>query len=98
MNNLFKNKFLRYYSLIPASILAGIAASCLWAAKCVYITESGIKYCKLNVEGHNVVIVRFFGYFFMIVHLGQVLGNLLSSIILSYVIPSEPLEDRVDET
>lgn len=60
-------KFIRYYSLIPASILAGVAASCLWAAKCKYITESGIKYARLNVEAQNVVIVRFFGYFFMIV-------------------------------
>uniref|UniRef100_A0A914XRV8 Uncharacterized protein n=1 Tax=Panagrolaimus superbus TaxID=310955 RepID=A0A914XRV8_9BILA len=73
----------KYYSLLPVSILTGIAGSCLWAAKCVYITESGIKYAKLNVEHNNVVIVRFFGYFFMVVHLGQVAGNLISSFILT---------------
>uniref|UniRef100_A0AC34F7Q0 Uncharacterized protein n=1 Tax=Panagrolaimus sp. ES5 TaxID=591445 RepID=A0AC34F7Q0_9BILA len=73
----------KYYSLLPVSILTGIAGSCLWAAKCVYITESGIKYAKLNVEHNNVVIVRFFGYFFMVVHLGQVAGNLISSFVLT---------------
>jgi hypothetical protein len=45
--------------LIPASILAGVAASCLWAAKCVYITESAVKYAKLNVESSGTVIPRF---------------------------------------
>ncbi|TMS35001.1 hypothetical protein L596_002488 [Steinernema carpocapsae] len=88
----------RYYSLIPASVLGGIAGSCLWAAKCVYITESGIKYAKLNIEAQNVVIVRFFGYFFMIVHLGQVIGNLLSSVILTAAVPTSPPPDFVDQT
>jgi MFS family permease len=31
----------RYYSLMPASVLAGVASACLWSAKCTYITESG---------------------------------------------------------
>uniref|UniRef100_A0A1I7ZTL9 Potassium channel regulatory protein unc-93 n=1 Tax=Steinernema glaseri TaxID=37863 RepID=A0A1I7ZTL9_9BILA len=88
----------KYYSLIPASVLAGIAGSCLWAAKCVYITESGIKYAKINIEAQNVVIVRFFGYFFMIVHLGQVIGNLLSSMILAAAVPTVLPKDHVDPT
>ena len=29
----------KYYSLLPVSILTGIAGSCLWAAKCVYIVR-----------------------------------------------------------
>uniref|UniRef100_A0A0R3RRU4 UNC93-like protein n=1 Tax=Elaeophora elaphi TaxID=1147741 RepID=A0A0R3RRU4_9BILA len=73
----------KYYSLIPASILAGCAGSCLWAAKCVYILECGTKYAQLNIEAQNVVIIRFFGYFFMVLHLGQVIGNLISSFILT---------------
>lgn len=54
----FMIKLNRYYSLIPASILVGVASSCLWAANCVYITESGSKFARLNVEAQNVVIVR----------------------------------------
>ncbi|CAB03760.3 Putative potassium channel regulatory protein unc-93 [Caenorhabditis elegans] len=75
-----------YSSMIPASIFCGIAASCIWGAKCAYITEMGIRYASLNFESQTTVIVRFFGYFFMIVHCGQVVGNMVSSYIftLSY--------------
>ncbi|KAH7727545.1 CRE-UNC-93 protein [Aphelenchoides avenae] len=88
----------RYYSLIPASILAGIGQSCLWAANCLYITESGIKYARLNIEAQNVVIVRMFGYFFMVVHMGQVMGNLISSLVLVAFVPTIEIEDKVDPT
>ncbi|CAI2348019.1 unnamed protein product [Caenorhabditis sp. 36 PRJEB53466] len=72
-----------YSSMIPASIFCGIAASCIWGAKCAYITEMGIRYATLNFESQSTVIVRFFGYFFMIVHCGQVIGNVVSSYIFT---------------
>ncbi|KAK6113590.1 Ion channel regulatory protein UNC-93 family protein [Brugia pahangi] len=87
----------KYYSLIPASILAGCAGSCLWAAKCVYILECGTKYAQLNIEAQNVVIIRFFGYFFMVLHLGQVIGNLISSVILTASTGYYQLEDQVQK-
>ncbi|KAJ1358080.1 Ion channel regulatory protein unc-93 [Parelaphostrongylus tenuis] len=83
-----------YSSLIPASVLAGVAGSCLWGAKCVYITQMGIRYAHLNFESPNTVIVRFFGYFFMIVHSGQVFGNLLSSYIMTAAMK---VPDPIDE-
>ncbi|WKX96178.1 hypothetical protein Q1695_012545 [Nippostrongylus brasiliensis] len=87
-----------YSSLIPASILGGIAGSCLWGAKCAYITEMGQRYARVNIESQNTVIVRFFGYFFMIVHSGQVFGNLLSSLIMTAAMkPMDPV-DKVFET
>lgn len=42
----------------------------------------GIRYAQLNIEAPSVVIVRFFGIFFMIVHMGQVFGNIISSSII----------------
>ncbi|EFO25747.2 hypothetical protein LOAG_02742 [Loa loa] len=87
----------KYYSLIPASILAGCAGSCLWAAKCVYILECGTKYAQLNIEAQNIVIIRFFGYFFMVLHLGQVIGNLISSFILTAATSHRQLEDQVQK-
>lgn len=96
---MFANYLPEYYSLLPASILTGIAGSCLWAAKCVYITESGIKYAKLNIEAQNIVIVRFFGIFFMVVHLSQVAGNVLTSFLLTNVFGTpRKLLDQVDPT
>lgn len=64
-----------YSSLIPASVLAGVAGtyeyryeffafetycsgSCLWGAKCAYITEMGTRYAHVNIESQNTVIVR----------------------------------------
>lgn len=88
----------KYYSLIPVSILAGCAGSCLWAAKCVYILESGVRYAQLNIEAQKIVIVRFFGYFFMVMNFGQVIGNLLSSFILTATIGYHEPEDRVEPT
>ncbi|KHJ92886.1 hypothetical protein OESDEN_07214 [Oesophagostomum dentatum] len=87
-----------YPSLIPASILAGMAGSCIWGAKCVYITEMGIRYARLNFESQNTVIVRFFGYFFMIVHSGQVFGNLLSSFIMTAAMKTPEQLDEVYKT
>ncbi|KAI6228096.1 putative potassium channel regulatory protein unc-93 [Aphelenchoides besseyi] len=88
----------RYYSLIPASTLAGISASCMWSANSYYITQSGINYAKLNVEAQNTVIVRFFGLFFMIVHVGQVCGTLLSSLILNRSMDVIYVADEMDRT
>lgn len=87
-----------YSSLIPASVLAGVAGSCLWGAKCAYITEMGTRYAHVNIESQNTVIVRFFGYFFMIVHSGQVFGNLLSSFILTAAMKTPDPVDKVYPT
>ncbi|CAD5210982.1 unnamed protein product [Bursaphelenchus okinawaensis] len=88
----------QYYSLLPASVLAGVAASCMWSACSYYITQSGINYAKLNIEAQNTVSVRFFGTFFMIVHVGQVLGSLLSSVILSQSVVTAVIVDEADRT
>ncbi|CAI4221747.1 unnamed protein product [Auanema sp. JU1783] len=87
-----------YYSMIPVSILLGAAGSCLWGAECAYIIEMGLKYAKVNYESPNSVIFRFIGYFSMIVHLGQVIGNFLSSSILTAAIKQYDIEDAVDKT
>uniref|UniRef100_A0A0N5AIT1 UNC93-like protein n=1 Tax=Syphacia muris TaxID=451379 RepID=A0A0N5AIT1_9BILA len=76
----------KYYSLVPAAVLAGCAGSCLFATKCVYISECGSRFAQVNVEDQNVVIVRFFGFFFTVLHFGQVLGNVLSSFILTMLL------------
>ena len=81
----------QYYSLMPASVLAGIASACLWSAKCAYITKSGIRYAQLNIEApvrHRTLLC----IFFMIVHMGQVFGNLISSSIIAML--QSPLIER----
>lgn len=41
---------------------------------------------------------RMFGYFFMVVHMGQVMGNLISSLVLGTFVPTIEIEDKVDPT
>uniref|UniRef100_A0AC35TLD6 MFS domain-containing protein n=1 Tax=Rhabditophanes sp. KR3021 TaxID=114890 RepID=A0AC35TLD6_9BILA len=92
------NFYPSYYTLIPASILCGFAGSCLRAAQCSYITECGIKFARINIEAPITVIVRFFGYFFMTVHLGQVIGNIMSSLIITAAVPYQKPMDLIDRT
>ncbi|PIO68051.1 hypothetical protein TELCIR_10178 [Teladorsagia circumcincta] len=58
----------------------------------------GIRYARVNFESQNTVIVRFFGYFFMIVHGGQVFGNLLSSFIMTAAMKTPQPLDQVYKT
>ncbi|KIH45940.1 hypothetical protein ANCDUO_24009 [Ancylostoma duodenale] len=58
--------------------------------KLTLITAMGIYvfYMAVNIRP------RFFGYFFMIIHSGQVFGNLLSSFIMTAAMkPSDPLDE-----
>lgn len=70
-----------------------------------------MKYSRLNYEGSHTVIFRypffyrkfifkfrFFGFFFMIFHMGQVIGNYISSLILTAAIRPNTIMDSVDRT
>ncbi|KFD71360.1 hypothetical protein M514_07155 [Trichuris suis] len=85
-----------WYSLLPGSLAMGFASAPLWAAKSAYLTETGIHYAELNFESPNIVMVRFFGIFYLVVHMGQVFGNLISSWILKASESDNPLPPRLD--
>lgn len=59
------NLYARWGTLIPASVLMGLAAAPLWAAKCTYLTELGKRYAAVSVLTEEAAINRFFGIFFM---------------------------------
>ncbi|GAB6027705.1 Protein unc-93 A [Chamberlinius hualienensis] len=77
------NFYPTWYTMIPASILMGFGAAPLWSAKCTYLTEIGHQYSKLVGETAEVLIVRFFGVFFMFFQTSQIWGNLASSLVLA---------------
>ncbi|VDP09605.1 unnamed protein product [Soboliphyme baturini] len=87
-----------WYILLPASVMLGLAAAPLMAAKMTFLTESGIRYAELNWESPRTVMNRFSGIFFMIVHLGQVFGNLISHWILGRTMTVSSRVDSVDFT
>ncbi|XP_068230620.1 UNC93-like protein [Palaemon carinicauda] len=74
----------RVWTLVPTSIILGLGAAPMWSAKCTYLTQVGTKYAELVGENAEVVIVRFFGIFFLFFQSTQVWGNLISSSVLSH--------------
>ncbi|XP_050733429.1 UNC93-like protein [Eriocheir sinensis] len=71
------------WTLVPTSIILGLGAAPMWSAKCTYLTQVGSKYAEIVGENSEVVIVRFFGIFFLFFQSTQVWGNLISSAVLS---------------
>eukprot|EP00058_Branchiostoma_floridae_P013373 XP_002598861.1 hypothetical protein BRAFLDRAFT_90114 [Branchiostoma floridae] len=49
------NYWLEFYTLIPASVLVGAAAACLWAANGAYLTELAIKYAQTSQIWGNLI-------------------------------------------
>ncbi|XP_072164195.1 protein unc-93 homolog A-like [Diadema setosum] len=70
------------YTLIPAAVLLGIAASPLWAAASTYMTTSAIQQAHETGDVPETIINRFNGIFFCFFQSAQVWGNLISSLVL----------------
>ncbi|KAK3600238.1 hypothetical protein CHS0354_030269 [Potamilus streckersoni] len=70
-------------TMLPASVLLGVGAAPLWAAKCTYLTQIGTWYAKLTNTDRDDAINRFFGVFFMMFQTSQIWGNLVSSAVFS---------------
>ena len=71
-----------FYTIIPSGILVGIAAAPLWSAKCIYLTRLGEIYAEILTSEVEPILVRFFGIFFFVFRCSDVLGLLISSLIL----------------
>ena len=59
------NGYAVWGTMITASILVGLCAAPLWTAQCSYFTIMGARYAKVNKEGEDATVSRFFGIFFM---------------------------------
>ncbi|CAH2048731.1 unnamed protein product, partial [Iphiclides podalirius] len=73
----------RLYTLVPAGMMVGFGGGPLWCAKCTYLSVVAEPYAKLSGVKADVLVVRFFGLFFMFYQMAQIWGNLVSSAILS---------------
>ncbi|KAI5633683.1 ion channel regulatory protein UNC-93 domain-containing protein [Phthorimaea operculella] len=73
----------RLYTLVPAGMMVGFGGGPLWCAKCTYLSVVAEPYSKLSGIPADVLVVRFFGLFFMFYQMAQIWGNLVSSAILS---------------
>ncbi|XP_026499823.1 UNC93-like protein [Vanessa tameamea] len=71
------------HTLVPAGMMVGFGGGPLWCAKCTYLSVVAEPYAKLSGVPAEVLVVRFFGLFFMFYQMAQIWGNLVSSAILS---------------
>lgn len=76
------NVYPKWYLLLPTAAILGIFAGPLWTAKCTYLTEIAGFYSSLSGESNEAVVNRFFGIFFAMFQMSQIVGNLISSTVL----------------
>ncbi|KAH8324652.1 hypothetical protein KR067_005341, partial [Drosophila pandora] len=72
--------FSRFYTLVPAGILLGLAAAPMWAAQATYLTQISQIYAIITSSSVDAVITLFFGIFFFAWQNADTIGNLLSSL------------------
>ncbi|KAL3858709.1 hypothetical protein ACJMK2_008970 [Sinanodonta woodiana] len=82
-------------TMLPASLLLGVGAAPLWAAKCTYLTQIGTWYAKLTNRDRDDAINRFFGVFFMMFQTSQIWGNLVSSAVFSLRMDNTTVDETV---
>lgn len=71
----------RIYTMVPAGLMVGFGGGPLWCAKCTYLTVVAEAFAALlkGETKQEVLVVRFFGLFFIFYQMAQVWGNLISS-------------------
>ncbi len=79
--------------LIPASLLLGLLTGPLWSAQGTYLTTLAIRYAQSTQQVHEPVISKFNGIFTSIYQSSQILGHLISIIVLSFN-PNNPPDYR----
>lgn len=78
-----------FYTLIPAAASAGFCQGVIWTAHATYIANIAASYSVLTNEKIQNVLSRFNGIFFVFYQTCQIIGGMISSIVLKS--PEEPL-------
>lgn len=76
------------YTLIPASVLVGFGLTVMWTAQGTYMTEIGNEYSETTKKDSTHVMTKLYAIFFMIWQCSNILGNLVTSLVLSPVASS----------
>ncbi|KAI0227977.1 UNC93-like protein [Lamellibrachia satsuma] len=76
------NGYAVWATMVPASIIVGLAAAPLWTAQCSYFTKIARRYSQLADVPEDAVLSRFFGIFFFTFQLSGITGSIISATIL----------------
>jgi len=82
-----------FASLIPTAFILGLGAAPMWSAKCTYLTQIANRMATINGDAVEPYIVKFFGIFFFFFQCNSILGNIISTAILSSGAPADQLSD-----
>lgn len=74
--------FFQTKHLMSISSHLGISAAQLWTAQASYTTTIATRYAELAGLNQETVISKFFSIFYVMFQLGQVTGNIISSVVL----------------
>ncbi len=70
--------------LIPASLLLGLLTGPLWSASSTHLTSLAIRYSQYTQQQHETVINRFISIFTAMHQSSQILGHVITIIVLSH--------------
>jgi len=72
-----------FYTLIPTAFILGMGAAPMWSAKCTYLTQVAHRMAGLEGVDPEPVVVKFFGIFFFFFQCNAIVGNIISTLVLS---------------
>merc|ERR1712106_706185 len=72
-----------FYTLLPTAFILGMGAAPMWSAKCTYLTQVAHRFAGLDGSDPEPVVVKFFGIFFFFFQCNSILGNIISTSVLS---------------
>eukprot|EP00090_Calanus_glacialis_P024669 TRINITY_DN3833_c0_g1_i1.p1 TRINITY_DN3833_c0_g1~~TRINITY_DN3833_c0_g1_i1.p1 ORF type:complete len:502 (-),score=112.42 TRINITY_DN3833_c0_g1_i1:104-1609(-) len=73
----------QFYTLLPTAFILGMGAAPMWSAKCTYLTQVAHRFAGLEGVDPEPVVVKFFGIFFFFFQCNSIIGNIISTSVLS---------------
>jgi hypothetical protein len=77
------NFFPRFYTLLPTSAILGFSLAVVWTSHATYLTNIALGYAKLTNAQVSDIVSRFNGIFFAFFQASQIVGGLISSLLLA---------------
>lgn len=77
------NFYPHYYTLVPASCIAGFSLANMWTAHATYLTNIAARYAELRGKLIQNVISKFNGIFYMFFQTCQIWGGIIASNVLA---------------
>ncbi|XP_064641076.1 protein unc-93 homolog A-like [Lineus longissimus] len=81
------NVYPAYYTLLPGACFAGFGTALLLIAQGTYLSSIACSYSIVTQKKIEYVMTTFVGIFILFLQTGQILGNVISSVVLKNLAP-----------